>query len=49
MQNSVAERRKTLGLTQTELALAIAETLGATVEEIFGTVGSQEARCRRWV
>ena len=67
MRNSVADRRKTLGLTQTELALAsqlsrplisavetgrhvpsvkaalaIAEVLGTTVEEVFGEPDSME-------
>lgn len=69
MRNSVAERRRALGLTQTDLAtasrltrplisavetdrhvpsvkaaLAIAEVLGATVEEIFGSERAQEAQ-----
>jgi molybdate-binding protein/DNA-binding XRE family transcriptional regulator len=67
MRNSVAERRKALGLTQTELALssqlsrplisavetgrhvpsvkaalAIAEVLGTTVEDVFGEPDSTE-------
>ena len=67
MRNSVADRRKTLGLTQTELALAsqlsrplisavetgrhvpsvkaalaIAEVLGTTVEEVFGEPDTME-------
>ncbi|MGH2718481.1 MAG: helix-turn-helix transcriptional regulator, partial [Actinomycetota bacterium] len=69
MRNTVAERRRALGLTQTELAaasrlsrplisavetdrhvpsvkaaLAIADVLGASVEEIFGTEGTEEAQ-----
>lgn len=67
MRNSVAERRRALGLTQTELALAtrlsrplisavetdrhvpsvkaalaIADVLGATVEDVFGAPASPE-------
>src|SRR5260370_33207733 len=67
MRNSVSERRKALGLTQTELALAsqlsrplisavetgrhvpsvkaalaIAEVLGTTVEEVFGEPDTME-------
>lgn len=69
MRNSVAERRRALGLTQTELAaasrlsrplisavetdrhvpsvkaaLAIADVLGASVEEIFGSEGTEETQ-----
>src|SRR2546426_10996504 len=67
MEHSIADRRKALGLTQTELALAsrlsrpqisavetgrhtpnvkaalaIAQALGTTVEELFGESGSSD-------